>query len=162
MTTIISAASSTWVWIPNRAVGPVGHFQYDGSATIIRISLYAKGEAADSFGTTLYESAWVAFSPSGTLTLAVNQSTASVTYPGVASSNLSHGLTFTNWTDGGIAVVDARNVSGHAIYAEFDNLNVERPNAVRGIPVCRRDPGQRTSSHYESRTHQPRKQSARP
>ncbi|MDD2237703.1 MAG: cellulase family glycosylhydrolase, partial [Kiritimatiellae bacterium] len=109
----------------------MARMQYNGSTTNVKISLHAKGETANSFGTTLYESAWVAFSPSGTLKLAVNQSAASVTYPGVASGSISHGLSFTNWTDGGLAVVDARNVSGHAIYAEFDNLKVERPSAAR-------------------------------
>ncbi|MDD4736441.1 MAG: hypothetical protein PHP44_10105 [Kiritimatiellae bacterium] len=109
----------------------IARMQYNGATANVKISLHIKGETANSFGTTLYESAWAAFSPSGTLKLVVNQSTASVTYPGVASGSISHGLSFTNWTDGGIAVVDARNVSGHAIYAEFDNLKVERPSAVR-------------------------------
>jgi hypothetical protein len=58
----------------------------------------------------------------------VNQSTASVTYNGESSGTISHGVSFSDWTDGGIGVVDARNISGHTIYAEFDNLKVERPS----------------------------------
>ncbi len=111
-------------------------------ANQVRLSLYAKGPTANTWGSTLYDSGWVGFTENGTLQVVVNQSGVSLSYLGVSSGTKAHGLDLSLWTDGAIAVVEAENIA-NTTYVELDNFRIEGPtqsfsdyyaNYFSGIP----------------------------
>ena len=140
----------------------IARMQYDHAAGNVKLTLYTKDDTFNTWGSNRYESGWISFAPSGTLQLAVNDTDVTLSYPGMSPVTRSHGFDFTNWMDGGIAIIEAADISGNTAYAELDNFRVEGPdptvdtyyaNAFENIPdemMLRALPDNMSAYHYWS------------
>ncbi|NCC53621.1 MAG: hypothetical protein EOM20_20760, partial [Spartobacteria bacterium] len=75
----------------------IARLQYNNNASQVKLLLYTKDAEGGTWGSNLYDSGWTNFTTNRTLHVAVNSTSVTLTYPGVFSGSIAHGLDLSQW-----------------------------------------------------------------
>ena len=106
---------------------------YDAAvgSTSVALSVYAKTGGVSTSGALLYQTTGLPFVANTSLVVWVSSNTASISYGGATNWTGSHGLSISDWPDGGVCAVEVSEVtSGSVGFVDMDNFKGWRPQPL--------------------------------